>query len=222
MLSIGLVGRKCGMTRVFTEEGASIPVSVVEVTPNFITQLKTVEVDGYRAVQVTTGQRKASRINKPLAGHFAKANVVAGRGLWEFRLTDNDTANFAVGDALDITNFQAGQIVDVIGTSIGKGYTGVIKAHNFNSQRASHGNSVSHNAPGSIGQCQSPGRVFKGKRMARRKGNERVTIMNLEIIKVDVQRNALLIKGAIPGAPGGNIIVRPACKSTKKDKVDAA
>lgn len=222
MLSIGLVGRKCGMTRVFTEEGTSIPVSVVEVNQNFITQLKTIEVDGYRAVQVTTGKRKANRVNKPLAGHFAKANVPAGRGLWEFRLTDSETVGLNVGDAIDVTHFQTGQMVDVIGTTIGKGYTGVIKGHHFKSQDATHGNSRAHNAPGSIGQCQDPGKVFKGKKMARHMGDERVTIMNLEIIKIDVERNALLIKGAIPGAPGGNIIIRPACKSTKKNKVDAA
>lgn len=211
-MSIGLVGRKCGMTRVFTEDGASIPVSVVEVAPNLITQLKTSEVDGYNAIQVTTGSRKATRVNKPLAGHFAKANVIAGRGLWEFRLADGETVELAVGDQITIERFKEGQIVDVIGTSKGKGYAGTIKRHNFSSQRASHGNSVSHNAPGSIGQNQSPGRVFKGKKMSGHMGDERVTVMNLEIIKVDTQRNALLIKGAIPGAPGGNVIIRPACK----------
>ncbi len=210
--SIGLVGRKCGMTRVFTEEGTSIPVSVIEVLPNRVTQLKTSEVDGYEAVQVTTGERKADKVNKPLAGHFAKANVTAGRGLWEFRLSDGEKVELAVGDQITVEQFKEGQIVDVIGTSKGKGYAGAIKRHNFSSQRASHGNSVSHNAPGSIGQNQSPGRVFKGKRMSGHMGDERVTVMNLQVIRVDTQRNALLIKGAIPGAPGGDVIIRPAIK----------
>ncbi len=214
-MSIGLVGRKCGMTRVFTNDGTSIPVSVIEIAPNFVTQLKTTEVDGYRAIQVTTGTRKADRVSKPLAGHFAKANVAAGRGLWEFRLADGETAELAVGDQVAIDLFKEGQIVDVIGTSRGKGYAGAIKRHNFSSQRASHGNSVSHRAPGSIGQNQSPGRVFKGKRMSGHMGDERVTEMNLEIIKVYTVRNAILVKGSIPGAPGGDVIIRPACKRTE-------
>ncbi len=209
-MSIGLVGRKCGMTRVFTEEGAAIPVSVIEVTPNLITQVKSGEVDGYNAIQVTTGSRK--RVNKALAGHFAKANVAAGRGLWEFKLADGETVELNVGDQINVEHFKVGQIVDVIGTSKGKGFAGAIKRHNFSSQRASHGNSISHNAPGSIGQNQTPGRVFKGKKMAGQMGNRRVTAMNLEIIKIDTERNALLIKGAIPGAPGGSVIIRPACK----------
>lgn len=212
MSSIGLVGRKCGMTRVFTEEGTSIPVSVIEITPNLVTQLKTNETDGYSAIQVTTGERKATRVSKPLAGHFAKANVQAGRGLWEFRLADGETNEFTVGQAITLELFKEGQYVDVIGTSRGKGYAGAIKRHNFSSQRASHGNSVSHRAPGSIGQNQSPGRVFKGKRMSGHMGDERVTEMNLQVIRVDVARNALLVKGAIPGAPGGDVIIRPAIK----------
>lgn len=212
MSSIGLVGRKCGMTRVFTEEGTSIPVSVIEITPNLVTQLKTNETDGYSAIQVTTGERKVTRVNKPLAGHFAKANVAAGRGLWEFRLADGETSEFTVGQAITLELFKEGQFVDVIGTSRGKGYAGAIKRHNFSSQRASHGNSVSHRAPGSIGQNQSPGRVFKGKRMSGHMGDERVTEMNLQVIRVDVARNALLVKGAIPGAPGGDVIIRPAIK----------
>lgn len=211
-MAIGLVGRKCGMTRVFTEEGSSIPVSVVEIAPNFVTQLKTSETDGYSAIQVTTGTRKADKVSKPLAGHFAKANVTAGRGLWEFRLADGETVALTVGDQITVDHFKEGQWVDVIGTSRGKGYAGAIKRHNFSSQRASHGNSVSHRAPGSIGQNQSPGRVFKGKRMSGHMGDERVTEMNLKIIKVDAERNVLLIKGAIPGAPGGDVIIRPACK----------
>jgi large subunit ribosomal protein L3 len=221
-MSIGLIGRKCGMTRVFTEEGTSIPVSVIEITPNVITQVKTNEVDGYRAIQVTTGDRKANRLSKPLAGHFAKANVTAGRGLWEFRLEENETLELSVGDSVTVDHFKAGQIVDVIGTNKGKGFQGGVKRHHFRTQDATHGNSVSHRAPGSIGQNQSPGRVFKGKKMAGHMGDERVTICNLEIIRVDGQRNALLVKGAIPGAPDGDLIIRPACKMKNKKAVDAA
>lgn len=221
-MSIGLVGRKCGMTRVFTEDGRSIPVSVIEIMPNFVTQLKTTEIDGYCAIQITTGERKAKRVNKAQAGHFAKAKVSAGRGMWEFRLADGETSSLSVGDSIAASLFQAGQIVDVTGTSRGKGFAGAIKRHNFSSQRASHGNSLSHRAPGSIGQNQSPGRVFKGKRMAGHMGDEQVTIGNLEIIRVDEQLNALLIKGAIPGAPGGDVIIRPACKTTVKSTEDAA
>lgn len=218
-MSIGLIGRKCGMTRVFTEDGVSIPVSVVEITPNKITQVKTNEVDGYCAIQVTTGTGKA---NKPQAGHFAKAKVEAGRGLWEFRLDASESSKFAIGDEILVSHFVAGQMVDVTGTSKGKGYAGAIKRHNFSSQDASHGNSLSHNAPGSIGQNQSPGRVFKGKRMSGHLGDEKVTTGNLVIVRVDVERNALLIKGSIPGAPGGDIIVRPACKDKSKNAADAA
>jgi len=221
-MSIGLVGRKCGMTRVFTEDGASIPVTVVEVTPNFVTQVKTNEIDGYNAIQVTTGTRKVNRVTKPLAGHFAKAKVQAGRGLWEFKTPGDDAPSFNAGDELTVSHFEVGQLVDVIGTSKGKGYAGAIKRHNFSSQRASHGNSLSHNAPGSIGQNQSPGRVFKGKRMSGHLGDERVTVDSLVIVRIDVERNAILIKGAIPGAPGGDVIVMPSCKAKTKNAADAA
>jgi large subunit ribosomal protein L3 len=221
-MSIGLVGRKCGMTRVFTEDGASIPVSVVEITPNFVTQVKTNETDGYNAIQVTTGKRKVNRVTKPLAGHFAKAKVEAGRGLWEFRIAGDAAPSFTAGDAITVAHFTVGQLVDVVGTSKGKGYAGAIKRHNFSSQRASHGNSLSHNAPGSIGQNQSPGRVFKGKRMSGHLGDVRVTVDSLVIVRVDTERNVLLIKGAIPGAPGGNIIVRPSCKAKTTNAADAA
>lgn len=221
-MSIGLIGRKCGMTRVFTADGVSIPVTVVEITPNVVTQVKTNEVDGYSAIQVTTGTRKASRVNKPETGHFAKAKVEAGRGLWEFRLKDDESATLVAGDQITVTHFTAGQMVDVTGTSKGKGFAGAIKRHNFSSQRASHGNSVSHNAPGSIGQNQSPGKVFKGKRMAGHLGDVKVTTDGLEIIRVDEQRNALLIKGAVPGARGGDVIIRTACKQKSKNAVVAA
>ncbi len=221
-MSIGLIGRKCGMTRVFTEDGVSIPVSVVEVTPNVITQLKTQEIDGYSAIQVTTGTRKAQRLNKPQTGQFAKAKVAAGRGLWEFRLPNGENPAYTVGDQITVEHFVAGQLVDVTGTSKGKGFAGAIKRHNFKSQDATHGNSLSHNAPGSIGQNQSPGRVFKGKKMAGHLGDVKVTTGNLEVVRIDVERNALLIKGAIPGAPGGDVIIRPACKQKNKSAVVAA
>jgi len=209
-MTIGIVGRKSGMTRVFAEDGASIPVTVVEVEPNRIAQLKTQEEDGYTAVQVTAGSRRASRITKPLAGHYAKANVEAGRGLWEFTCEDLD--GLEVGGEITAERFEVGQMVDVTGTSRGKGFQGVIKRWNFSMQDATHGNSLSHRAPGSIGQNQTPGRVFKGKKMAGQMGNERVTVQNLEVVKVDLERNLLLIKGAVPGAPGGDLIVRPAVK----------
>lgn len=221
-MSIGLIGRKCGMTRVFTEDGVSIPVSVVEVTPNLVTQVKTSETDGYCAVQVTTGSRKASRVNKSQAGHYAKANVSSGRGLWEFRLSDKETVTLSVGDAIKVDHFQVGEMVDVTGTSKGKGFAGVVKRYNFRTQDMTHGNSRAHRVPGSIGQNQTPGRVFKGKKMSGHMGDERVTTGGLEVVRVDVERNALLIKGAIPGAPGGNIIIRPACKAKNKTAVDAA
>ena len=211
-MAIGLVGRKCGMTRVFTDAGESIPVTVVEALPNRITQLKTPESDGYRAVQVTTGSRKASRVVKPLSGHFAKNGIEAGRGLWEFRLEGDEGAELEAGHELKVDVFSDGQTVDVIGTSIGKGYAGTVKRHNFRTQDATHGNSLAHRAPGSIGQNQTPGRVFKGKKMAGQMGNERVTTQNLEVVRVDAERNLLLVKGAIPGANGGQIMVRPAVK----------
>jgi large subunit ribosomal protein L3 len=221
-MSIGLVGRKCGMTRVFTEDGVSIPVTVVEVTPNVITQVKTNEVDGYCAIQITTGVRKASRVNKAAAGHFAKAKVEAGRGLWEFRLEDADSAKYTAGDQILVTHFSDGEMVDVTGQSKGKGFAGTIKRHNFRGQDNTHGNSLSHRVPGSIGQNQSPGKVFKGKKMCGHMGDEVVTTQSLKIIRVDAERNALLIKGAIPGAPGGDVIIRAACKYKTKNAADAA
>ena len=211
-MSIGIVGRKCGMTRVFTEDGASIPVTVVEATPNQITQIKSAETDGYSAIQVTTGSRKASRVTKSQAGHFAKAGVEAGRGQWEFRSEASDEA-FEVGSALTVERFEQGQKVDVTGTSKGKGFQGGVKRWNFTMQDATHGNSISHRAPGSIGQNQTPGRVFKGKKMSGHMGSEQVTTQGLEVIRVDAERNLLLIKGAVPGAPGGDVIVRPAVKA---------
>ncbi|MDH2432177.1 50S ribosomal protein L3 [Pokkaliibacter plantistimulans] len=210
-MTIGVIGRKAGMTRIFTEDGASVPVTVIEVEPNRVTQVKTVETDGYTAVQVTTGSRRASLVSKPLAGHYAKAGVEAGRGLWEFRLQEGQTFN--VGDQLTVAQFEAGQKIDVAGQSKGKGFQGGIKRHNFLSQDATHGNSVSHRAPGSIGQCQTPGRVFKGKKMAGHMGAERVTVQSLEIVRVDAERNLLLVKGAVPGATGGDLIIQPAVKA---------
>ena len=211
-MTIGIVGRKTGMTRVFTADGTSIPVTVVEATPNRVTQVKTADIDGYSAVQITVGERKASRVSKPEAGHFAKAGVAAGRGLWELRLADGAESP-AVGEEITVSSFEAGQKVDVTGQSRGKGFQGVIKRWNFRMQDATHGNSRSHRAPGSIGQNQSPGRVFKGKKMAGHMGDERVTVQTLEVVRVDVERNLLLIKGAIPGAPGADVIVRPAEKA---------
>lgn len=244
-MAIGLIGRKCGMTRVFTEAGTSVPVTVVEVSPNRITQLKDLDTDGYSAVQVTVGERRASRVTKPMAGHYKQAGVEAGRGLWEFRLDDGealpavktlveaapaepaaegedeapaaepqyDERPAALGDAITVDMvFAEGQIVDVSGTSIGKGFAGGIKRHNFSHQRNSHGNSLSHRAPGSIGQNQTPGRVFKGKKMAGHMGNVRRTVQNLEVVRVDAQRNLLLIKGGVPGAKGGNLVILPAIK----------
>ncbi len=211
-MAIGLVGRKSGMTRVFTEDGVSIPVTVVEISPNRVTQIKELEGDGYRAIQVTAGNRKASRVSKAEAGHFAKAGVEAGSGLWEFRLEESDEAP-EVGSELTVERFQAGQIVDVAGQSKGKGFQGGVKRWNFKMQDATHGNSLSHRAPGSIGQNQSPGRVFKGKKMAGHMGARNVTTQGLEIVRVDAERNLLLIKGAVPGAPGGNVVVRPTVKA---------
>ena len=208
---VGVVGRKSGMSRVFTDEGESIPVTVIEVEPNTITQVKTLENDGYAAIQVTTGHRKASRVVKPLAGHFAKAGTEAGRGLWEFR-TQGDLG-LSAGASIGVDQFQSGQKVDVSGTSKGKGFAGVIKRWNFSHQDNSHGNSLSHRAPGSIGQCQTPGRVFKGKKMAGQMGNVRVTTQNLEVVRVDIDRNLLLIKGAVPGPAGGDVYIRPAVKA---------
>ncbi len=212
-MTMGLVGRKCGMTRVFTEDGISIPVTVIEAQPNRITQVKTLETDGYRALQVAAGSRKASRVSKPAAGHFAAAKVEAGDLITEFRLDDADEGAFEPGGELKVDLFSAGQKVDVIGTSIGKGYAGTVKRHNFRMQDATHGNSLSHRAPGSIGQNQTPGRVFKGKKMSGQMGNARCTVQNLEVVRVDAERNVLLIKGAVPGHAGGKVIVRPAVKA---------
>ena len=211
-MAIGLVGRKCGMTRVFNEEGHSVPLSAIEVDPNRITQVKTSESDGYSAIQVTTGVRRASRVTKPAAGVYAKANVEAGRGLWEFRISSEEEAGVAVGDSIGLDQFEAGQKVDVTGVSKGKGFAGVVKRWNFAMQDATHGNSSAHRAPGSIGQCQSPGRVFKGKKMAGQMGNKKMTVQSLEIVSVDAERNLLLVKGAIPGATGNNVIVKAAVK----------
>ena len=212
-MAIGLVGRKLGMTRVFTEDGVSQPVSVIEVEPNRVTQVKQLESDGYRAIQVAVGSRKASRVRKPQAGHYAKAGVEAGRGLFEFRLGESEGEDLTVGSELTVSLFADGQSVDVTGTSKGKGFQGVIKRHNFSMQDATHGNSRSHRAPGSIGQNQTPGRVFKGKKMAGHMGNERCTVQNLHVVKVDADRNLLLISGAVPGSKGGDVMVRPAVKA---------
>ena len=215
-MAIGVVGRKAGMTRVFTETGASVPVTVIEVDPNRITQRKSTETDGYSAVQVTTGRRRANRVSKPLAGHYAKANTEAGTGLWEFRLDDDAASDeLRVGAELKVDLFSAGQKVDVTGITIGKGYAGTIKRHNFRGQRNTHGNSLSHRVPGSIGQNQTPGRVFKGKKMSGHMGAKRRTTQNLEVVRVDSDRNLLLIKGAVPGSKGGSVIVRPAVKARK-------
>ena len=211
-MAIGLVGRKSGMTRVFTEEGVSVPVTVIEVAPNRITQVKTSENDGYTAVQVTAGDVKQNRVSKPIAGQFAKSNVAAGRGLWEFRV-DELPEDLVVGGQITVEQFEPGQRVDVRGVSKGKGFAGVIKRWNFRGQDNTHGNSISHRAPGSIGQCQTPGRVFKGKKMSGHLGNVQVTTQNLEIVRVDNERNLLLIKGAVPGPAGGDVYIRPAVKA---------
>ncbi len=212
-MTIGIIGRKIGMTRIFREDGISVPVTVIEVEPNRVTQLKTLTTDGYRALQVTTGKRRASRVNKPAAGHFAKAGVEAGRRLWEFRLNESEGEDIAVGSELKVNVFEVGQKVDVTGTTLGKGFAGTIKRHHFRGQRNSHGNSLSHRVPGSIGQNQTPGRVFKGKKMAGQMGAVRRCMQNLEVIQVDVDRNLLLVKGAVPGSKGGDLIIRPATRA---------
>lgn len=214
-MAMGLIGRKAGMTRVFTAEGASIPVTVIEVEPNRVAQVKTVTTDGYRALQVTTGSRRPNRVTKPLAGHYAKAGLEAGRGLWEFRLAQGEAQDIAVGAEIGVDFFQEGQKVDVTGITIGKGFAGTIKRHNFRGQRNTHGNSLSHRVPGSIGQNQTPGRVFKGKKMAGHMGAAQCSIQNLEIIRVDTNRNLLLVKGAVPGSKGGNLVIRPAVKARR-------
>ena len=212
-MTLGLVGRKVGMTRIFAEDGATIPVTVLDMSNNRVTQIKTAETDGYSAVQVTFGSRKANRVNKAEAGHFAKAGVEAGRGLHEFALDAAKLGELKVGDAITVEVFQVGQLVDVTGTSQGKGFAGSIKRHNFSSNRASHGNSVSHRAPGSIGMAQDPGRVFPGKRMAGQLGNVKSTVQSLEVVRIDVERQLLLVKGAVPGSKGGDVVVRPAVKA---------
>lgn len=212
-MSLGLIGRKVGMTRIFTEDGESVPVTVLEVVPNRVTQIKTLQSDGYTGLQVAHGERRASRVNKALAGHFAKAGVVAGSGIKEFSVTDDVLANYTVGGQITVEIFQPGQMVDVTGVSLGKGFAGGIKRHNFGSGRASHGNSRSHNVPGSIGMAQDPGRVFPGKRMPGHLGSVKTTVQNLQIVRVDAERNLLLIKGAVPGSKGGDVVVRPAVKA---------
>ncbi len=212
-MALGLVGRKVGMTRLFQDDGKSVAVTVVVVEPNRVTQVRTPENEGYHAVQVTTGQRKLQRVTSPMAGHFAKAGVAPGRGVWEFRLVGDEGADLALGHELDVSLFTAGQKVDVTATSIGKGFAGTIKRHNFTGQRNTHGNSRAHRVGGSIGQNQSPGKVFKGKKMAGHMGNVRRTTQNLELIRVDSDRGLLLIKGSVPGAKGGDVIVRPAVKA---------
>ncbi len=212
-MAIGLVGRKSGMTRIFKEDGESIAVTVIEAEPNRITQIKTDATDGYTAVQVTAGSVKQNRVNKPRAGHFAKANTDAGRGLWEFRAAD--TEELTVGGELTVGQFEEGQKLDIRGISKGKGFAGVIKRWNFSHQDYTHGNSISHRAPGSIGQCQTPGRVFKGKKMSGHMGAVQVTTQNLEIVRIDTEKNLLLVKGAVPGPAGGDVYIRPAVKTKK-------
>ncbi|MBW8368126.1 MAG: 50S ribosomal protein L3 [Arenimonas sp.] len=210
--NIGIVGRKAGMSRIFTEDGRSIPVTVIEASPNRITQIKTNEIDGYTAVQVTAGTKRAALVNKPLSGHYAKAKVEAGRGLWEFRIEDKDAGNFEVGNEIKADIFTVGQLVDVAGITKGKGFQGTIKKYHFKMGDATHGNSLSHRSPGSIGQRQTPGRVFPGKKMAGHMGAIQQTMQNLEVVKVDAERGLIAIKGSVPGAPGGDVIVRPTSK----------
>ncbi len=219
-MNIGLIGKKCGMTRVFTEAGVSLPVTVIEVTPNRVTQIKALESDGYRGVQVVGGKKRASRVNKAQAGHFAKAGVEAGNYIREFRIADHEQTEIKVGDQLTVDVFKQGQKVDVRGVSKGKGFAGVVKRHNFKTQDATHGNSLSHRAHGSTGQCQTPGRVFKGKKMAGQMGNVNCCVQNQEIVKVDPEHNLLLVRGAIPGAPGGTVVITTSVKH--KGEGDAA
>jgi large subunit ribosomal protein L3 len=221
-MAIGLVGRKCGMTRIFTDAGVAVPVTVVEALPNRISQVKDDKNDGYRAVQITVGSRRPSRVTKALAGHFAKANVVAGDLSHEFRLNKGEGEALAVGGELKVDMFKTGQIVDVTGTTVGKGFAGTMKRHNFKGGRKTHGNSLSHRSPGSIGQRQTPGRVFKGKRMSGHMGVRNRTIENLRVVEIDATRNLLLISGAVPGAEGGRVVVRPSVKAagqTRRQKL---
>ncbi|NOQ36115.1 MAG: 50S ribosomal protein L3 [Methylococcaceae bacterium] len=215
-MSIGLIGRKCGMTRVFSEDGSSTPVTVLQIDSNRVTQVKSVDSDGYRAIQVAVGDKKSSKVNKAMAGHYAAANITAGRGLVEFRLEDGEGEDLAAGSELGLDVFAEGQVVDVRGTSIGKGFAGAVKRYNFKMQDATHGNSVSHRAPGSIGQCQTPGRVFKGKKMAGHMGAVKTTVQNLTVHSVDTERNIILVKGAVPGAKGGDVVITAAAKKKNK------
>ena len=211
-MTIGVVGRKTGMTRVFTEEGVSVPVTVVQVEPNRVSQVKTVETDGYQAIQVTVGERRAQhRVSQPIKGHLAKAEIRMGRGLWEFRA--EDLGELAVGAEISVNQFEAGQIVDVTGQSKGKGFAGAVKRWNFRTQDATHGNSLSHRAPGSIGNCQTPGRVFKGKKMAGHMGAERVTVQGLEVVRIDEEKGLIMVKGSVPGANGTDVIIKPTAKA---------
>ncbi len=216
-MAIGLVGRKCGMTRVFTDDGESIPVTVIEALPNRITQVKTADSDGYRAIQVTVGAVKPSRVTKPVAGQYAQAQQEPGEGLWEFRLEEGEGDELAAGGEVKVDLFSHGQLVDVTGTSKGKGYAGTVKRHNFRTQDATHGNSLAHRAPGSIGQNQTPGRVFKGKKMSGHMGDVRRTSSNLEVVRIDAERNLILVKGGVPGAAGGRVVLRPAVKARAQE-----
>lgn len=215
-MSIGLIGRKCGMTRVFGEDGTSVPVTVLHVDSNRIVQVKSSENEGYRAVQVAAGNVKSSKVNKAMAGHYAAANVTAGRGLWEFRLADEEACDLSAGSELSVEIFQSGQAIDVSGTSIGKGFAGTVKRHNFRTQDATHGNSRSHRVPGSNGMNQTPGRVFKGKKMCGQMGAVKTTVQNLTIHSIDAERSLILIRGAVPGAKGGDVVITPAVKKINK------
>jgi large subunit ribosomal protein L3 len=211
-MAIGLIGRKCGMTRIFTEAGAGIPVTVIQAEPNRVTQVKTKDTDGYSAVQVTSGSKRASLLNKPQKGHFAKANAGTGRGLWELRVNDAEIASFAVGAEIKVDTFAVGDKVDVTGVTKGKGFAGTIKRHNFKMGDATHGNSLSHRAPGSLGQRQTPGRVFPGKKMAGHMGDVQQTTQNLKVVRIDAERHLIMVSGAVPGATGGDVVVKPAAK----------
>ena len=215
-MSIGLIGRKCGMTRIFTDDGASVPVTVLEINSNRVVQVKNVDKDGYRAIQVAVGDKKSSKVSKAMAGHYASANITAGRGLHEFRLNDGEGDELTAGSELALDIFNEGQAIDVCGTSIGKGFQGGVKRHNFEMQDATHGNSISHRSNGSIGMCQTPGRVFKGKKMSGHMGAVKRTVQNLSIHSIDVERNLILVKGSVPGSKGGDVIITPAVKMRNK------
>ena len=215
-MSIGLIGRKCGMTRIFCEDGSSVPVTVLQIDSNRVTQVKSLEIDGYCAIQVAAGDKKSSKVTKAMAGHYAAANVTAGRGLLEFRLEEGESSEFNLGSELPLSIFAEGQVIDVQGQSIGKGFAGGVKKHHFSMQDATHGNSLSHRVLGSIGMCQTPGRVFKGKKMAGHLGAAKTTIQNLTIHSIDAERNLILVKGAVPGAKGGDVVITPASKMRNK------